>query len=57
MKEIQYANILRKSHVTLIEMLTKELENKKVKTVGYGNRVQHIFVEGKYFMTVDWKLV
>jgi len=54
---MKYANIFRKSHITLIELLNVELKSKKVTTVGYGDRTQHIFVDNKYWMTVNWNLV
>jgi hypothetical protein len=57
MEETEYANIFKKSHVSLIKMLTTELKDCNVVTVGYGNRTQHIYKDNKYFMTINWQLV
>lgn len=54
-----YFNPMRKSHVILIKFLEKELVNKKdkIEMCPYGPSTQHLFRNGKYLMTIDWKLV
>lgn len=57
MKEFKYADPRRKNHLNFIEVLSKEYENKNVRTIGFGDRTQHIFVNGHYQITVNWNLI
>ena len=55
-----YFNPHRKQHGLLMEALEKEsrIENaKSLRMVKYGERTQHIFIDSKYYMTVNWALV
>lgn len=55
----QYFNPLRKNHLTLLKYLEQQLNNKKddIEMYKFGENTQHIFKNGEYFMTINWKLV
>lgn len=58
-KEHQYFNPFRKNHVELLQYLEGQVADKnyKVDMYKFGDNTQHIFINDKYFMTVNWSLV
>lgn len=54
-----YFNPFKKSHVVLMQLLEKELVNDTDEIVvsKFGNRTEHVFRNGKYYMTLNWALV
>jgi len=57
MKKYKYADPSRKTHLKFIELLSERYENTNVRTIGFGDKTQHIFVSGVYQMTINWNLV
>lgn len=57
--EKQYFNINRQNHVILLAFLEKELvrEGDKIEMVKFGDSTQHIFINKKYAMTLNWGLI
>lgn len=57
--ENQYFNINRTSHVLLLSFLEKELvtEGAKIDMYRFGDSTQHIFINDKYVMTLDWSKI
>lgn len=55
----EYFNPLRKSHLVLLKYLETQLSGKdnKVAMAPYGKNTQHLFVNGNYFMTINWNLI
>ena len=54
-----YFSPLRKSHTMLMGSLGDELINDKdvIDMPKFGDRTQHIFINKKYFMTINWAIV
>ena len=59
MNKYPYFNPFRKNHVGLMQFLEDTIVNEKDKLEMYkfGDRTQHIFRNGKYYMTINWGLV
>lgn len=57
--EGSYFNINRGSHVILLAFLEKEFVKKgdKVEMYKFGDSTQHLFINGKYTMTLNWSLI
>lgn len=59
MKE-KYFNPLRESHIVFAEYLEKQTEvykESKFSLVKFGYSTQHVFIDGKYWMTIDWNKI
>lgn len=45
-------------HLVFMSSLMKDFEKAEdLKTIKLGDNTQHIFNNGKYVMTIDWKLI
>ena len=55
----EYFNPSRKNHLTLLKYLENQLTDKgdDIEMYKFGKNTQHIFRNGKYFMTINWALV
>lgn len=54
-----YFNINRESHVMLLAFLEKEFVKKgdKIEMYKFGDSTQHLFINKKYVMTLNWSLI
>lgn len=55
----EYFNPLRKTHLVLLKYLETQLANRgdDIEMYKFGKNTQHIFRNGKYFMTIDWSKI
>ena len=55
MKEFNYFNPHRENHLEFAEYLQDSMKNiENVKVISMGNHIQSIFIDNKYYMTLDW---
>lgn len=54
-----YFNPLRQTHLVLLKYLETQIADRgdNIEMYKYGKNTQHIFRNGKYFMTINWSLV
>lgn len=58
MNEELYFDFLNPRHVNLLKFLERDLgQTKGVYMCRYGEKTQHIFINNKYYMTINWSLV
>jgi len=55
MKNYEYCNPFKEEHVNLLTYLETQIDtkNNKINLYKFGPRTQHIFVNGKYLITID----
>ena len=55
-----YFNPYRAEHVILMKRMEGKIDKLKkhsIEMVPYGDRTQHIFIDKKYYMTLNWSLI
>ena len=56
----KYFNPLRANHLEFAKLLEDELnknKGKKLHVIKFGDSTQHVFINGNYWMTVDWSKI
>lgn len=58
--EEKFFNPLRESHIEFAGFLEKQTNNfkdKELRVVKFGHSTQHVFIDGVYWMTIDWNKI
>ena len=58
MNKFDYFNPHRENHLEFAEYLQDSTNNvENIKVVSLGNHIQSIFINDKYYMTMDWSKI